>query len=108
MTIKEFTTLALSFPGTEDAPHFDRTAFKVTKKRIFASLHEPTKTANIKLTPQDQKAFCKFDKKSMYPIANKWGLQGWTTIDLTRAPADLIQEALRSAYEDVLKTPKKK
>jgi hypothetical protein len=29
MTVKEFKDLALTFPGTEEKPHFDRTAFKV-------------------------------------------------------------------------------
>ena len=108
MTTKEFTDLALSFPGTEDAPHFDRTAFKVVKKRIFATLHEPSQTANVKLSPPEQKTFCKFDKKVMYPIANKWGLQGWTTIELKTAPPELVREALETAYQDVFKKASKK
>jgi hypothetical protein len=35
MTIREFKELALSFPNTIEAPHFDRTAFKVIDKRIL-------------------------------------------------------------------------
>lgn len=108
MTAKEFIALALSFPGTEDAPHFDRTAFKVTNKRIFASLHEPTASANVKLSPADQKVFCKFDKKIIYPIDNKFGLQGWTTIELKSAPPELVREALETAYNEVFKKPASK
>jgi predicted DNA-binding protein (MmcQ/YjbR family) len=58
MTPQQFRELALSFPGTEENPHFDRAAFKVIKKRIFATMHEASKTVNMKLTVADQKAFC--------------------------------------------------
>jgi hypothetical protein len=40
MTTEEFIDLALSFRGTISMPHFDRIAFKVEGKRIFATLHE--------------------------------------------------------------------
>jgi hypothetical protein len=102
-----FKKIALSFQGAIEQPHFDRTAFKVVNKRIFATLHEKTKTVNIKFTPHDQSVFCKFDPQAVYPVPNKFGLQGWTTFDLMHVPEELIAEALRTAYEDVLK-PKKK
>jgi predicted DNA-binding protein (MmcQ/YjbR family) len=109
MTSAEFAALALSFPGTEENPHFDRRAFKVTGKRIFATLHEESKTANLKFSPADQNTFCSFDKKKIYPIANKWGLQGWTTFDIRKIPSELMLEALNTAYQDVMRsTPKKK
>ena len=38
MTAKEFKKLALSFEGTIEKPHFERTAFKVIDKRIFATI----------------------------------------------------------------------
>lgn len=109
MTVKEFKKLALSFPGTIEHPHFDRTAFKVEKKRIFVTLHEPTLTANFKFNEVDQSVFCGYDKKAVYPVPNKWGLQGWTTFELQKAPRELILDALDTAYKDVLKPkPKKK
>ncbi|MFN2458948.1 MAG: hypothetical protein ABR502_12175, partial [Chitinophagaceae bacterium] len=49
MTTEQFRTLALSFPGTIEAPHFDRRAFKGINKRIFATLHEETATGNVNL-----------------------------------------------------------
>jgi predicted DNA-binding protein (MmcQ/YjbR family) len=106
MTNKEFREMALSFPGTEENPHFDRAAFKVVKKRIFASLHEETRTANVKLSPADQQVLCAFDKDVVYPIPNKFGLQGWTTFDLEKIPSELMLDALNSAYQDVVKTRK--
>jgi predicted DNA-binding protein (MmcQ/YjbR family) len=106
MTAAEFRDMALSFPGTEENPHFDRAAFKVIKKRIFATLHEASLTANLKLSPQDQRVFCKFDKKIVHPIPNKWGLQGWTTFELKTIPNELILDALNTAYQDVVKKKK--
>ena len=47
MTAKEFKNLALSFEGTIEKPHFERTAFKVINKRIFATLLDENVSANI-------------------------------------------------------------
>lgn len=98
-----FRKLALSFPGTEENPHFDRAAFKVTGKRIFATLHEPGETANLKFSLPDQKTFCSFNKKAIYPVPNKWGQQGWTTFELKKVPEELMTDALETAYRDVMK-----
>jgi len=106
MTTHEFKSLALSFPGSEANPHFDRTAFKVTGKRIFATLHEESGTANLKLTPADQSTFSEFGKDAVYPVPNKWGLQGWTTFALKKIPQELMLDALDTAYKEVLKKKK--
>lgn len=109
MTAKEFRAIALSFEGTEEAPHFDRAAFKVIGKRIFATMHEKSLTANLKLSEVDQSVFCAYDKKIVYPVPNKWGLQGWTTFELKKIPREFMLDALDTAYQDVLKPkPKKK
>ena len=105
--IKTFKQIALSFNGTEAKPHFDRTAFRVVDKRIFATLHEKSKTANI-IFSTDQSIYCSFDENAVYPVANKWGLQGWTTFDLEKVPVELISDALLTAYNDVFKTKQKK
>lgn len=109
MTTREFRDLALSFPGTIENPHFDRAAFKVVNKRIFATLHEESETANLKFSETDQPVFCSFNKKAVYPVPNKWGLQGWTTFELKKVTPELMLDALDTAYKDVLKSkPKKK
>lgn len=43
VTIEQFKQMALGFPETEEAAHFENKAFKV-KKKIFATLM-PRKTA---------------------------------------------------------------
>ena len=101
MSNQEFATMALSFPDTEEDPHFDRRAFKVTGRRIFATLHEKTATANLKLSPVDQSVFCLYNK-SIYAIPNKWGVQGWTTFELKNVPKELMLDALDTAYKDAL------
>lgn len=108
MTAAEFRQLALSFPATEETPHFERIAFKIIGKRIYATLHEATAIANLKLPLSEQQAFCSFGKKAIYPVPNKWGLQGWTTFELKKLQADVMQEALRAAHEDVFKSAAKK
>ncbi|MBC7485345.1 MAG: MmcQ/YjbR family DNA-binding protein [Cytophagaceae bacterium] len=109
MTTQQFHELALSFPGTEDNPHFDRIAYTVTGKKIFASVHEESQSANLKLSVADQAVFSKFDKAMVYPVPNKFGLQGWTTFELKKAPIDLMKEALHSSYKEAIKViPKKK
>lgn len=108
VTPQQFRDLALSFPGTEENPHFDRAAFKVIKKRIFATMHEASKTVNMKLTVADQKAFCSLDEKSVYPVPNKWGLSGWTTFEIAKVETAVIQAGLEAAYEDAVREKKKK
>ncbi len=107
MTCEQFSELALSFPNTIALPHFDRTAFKVVGKRIFATLHEESKTANIKLTPADQSVYCLIDKEAIYPVNNKWGLQGWTTFKFAQVDIQLMLDASGTAYDEALKSKKK-
>lgn len=108
MTTEVFKEMALAFLGIEAAPHFDRTAFRVVKKRIFATLHEPSQSANIVLTPVEQAEFCGLDASGIYPVPNKWGQQGWTTFDLKKLPLEVVQAALEVAYQAVLNNNQKK
>src|SRR5688572_28249121 len=98
ISIGEFRAIALSFPGTVETPHFDKAAFKIIDKRIFATLHESSLIANLKLDPEEQKAFCLYKDASIYPVPNKWGAQGWTTFDLNTLPRYVLAEALETAY----------
>ena len=100
MTTEQFTEMALSFEGTITQPHFDRTAFKIIGKKIFATLHEKSATANLVLTPDIQKVFCKMSK-GIYPVANKWGEKGWTTFKLENVERGIILDGLSTAWEGV-------
>ncbi len=106
MNAEEFKDLALSFSGIISIPHFDRIAFKVEGKRIFASLHEKSESANVLLTVQEQLLFCEINK-GIYPVPNKWGTHGWTTFEIKKIERAVVLEALKSGYEEVLNGKKK-
>ena len=103
VTAEEFKSIALIFPGTLEAPHFDRIAFKVIKRKTFATLLEKNFSANILLSRKDQPLFCSYNTASVYPVDNKWGLQGWTTFNLQEVNRELISAALEAGYNNVLK-----
>ena len=72
VSIEMVKQLALSFPETDEHPHFHRTAFRV-KKKIFATLLEKDHTLNLMLTPVDQSTFCAYDNTVIYPVPGGWG-----------------------------------
>jgi len=55
------------------------------------------------LSITDQEIYCLFDKSAVYPVPNKWGLQGWTTFELPKLPEELISDALLTAYKNAIK-----
>lgn len=105
MTKEDFFDLALSFPGTETHPHFERMGFKIINKRMFATYLDKDHSANIFLTPEEQRVFCQMSK-SIFPVPNKWGEKGATTFLLDKVSGEIVLEALLSAYNAVIK-PKK-
>ena len=100
--------MALSFSGAEQTPHFERKGFRVTGKRMFATYLTENNTANIFLTPAEQKIFCKMHSSGIYPVPNKWGEKGATTFELSKLPKEIIMEALLSAYTEVISQAGKK
>lgn len=92
-----FRTLALALPEATEQPHFEKPSFRVGKK-IFATLDVAQSQACLKLSVAEQDVFCTYDRSIIYPVPNKWGLQGWTIIELKRAPKDFLQDALTTAY----------
>ena len=88
--------LALGLPGTTEAPHFDRAAFKVA--RIYVTLAGDGLTANLKLTPDEQALKCAVAAEVFAPLDNAWGRQGWTTINLATATEDDLRAVLDMAW----------
>ena len=105
--MKAFRDMALSFPHTEQVPHFERVGFKIIGKRMFTTYLEKNNTANIFLTPAEQKLFCKIDKTNIYPVPNKWGEKGATTFELNSVSREILMEALLSAYNEIIKPNRK-
>ena len=107
ITELQFIEIALTFPNTERIKHFDRIGFKVRRKRMFCTYLDKDNTTNLFFTPAQQKQYCKKDPDNFYPVANKWGEHGATTVELDTVSKDLLIEALAVAYNEVIK-PKEK
>lgn len=104
VSLEAIRKIALSFPETNEHPHFERTAFRV-KKKIFATIAAQKMTATLKFSPEDQSVFCAFDKEIIYPVPGAWGRKGWTIINLKKIKKSMLTDALTTAYCTVA-TPK--
>lgn len=98
--IAVFTKMAMDFPGTEEKPHFEKSSFRV-KNKIFATLDVPGMKACLKLSAIDQSVFSAIDSSIIYPVANKWGKQGWTIIELQNVRKNILKEALAKAHAGI-------
>jgi hypothetical protein len=97
ITAARFRSLALSFAGAYDAPHFDRTAFR-TKRRIFATLAADGATANLMFDPEQQEVICGALPGAFSPVPGGWGRMGATTVDLRVVSEQDLAGALTEAH----------
>jgi len=95
-TARDFRRIALSLEGTTEAPHFERTAFKV--HRIYATLALDGRTANLMLTPDEQALKCEVAPDAFSPIPNAWGARGATTAKLAKLTVAELRQALETAW----------
>jgi len=106
ITLATLKKLAHSVGDVVEAPHFERTAFcaatgKLRKgepvRRIFATYDKKNHRACLKLTPEDQDLFSLHDPTTIYPVPNKWGLQGWTNVELKKVRKSVLHDALKAS-----------
>jgi len=100
VSIENFRSLVLSFEEAVEQPHFENTSFRVTKK-IFATFDIKNRRVVVKLSAVDQSVFCLFDKSIIYTVPGKWGLQGWTMIELNKVGKNMLKDALVTSYCNV-------
>jgi len=103
-TAADLRRLALALPGTTEAPHFDRTAFRAA--RIFVTLAADGKSANLMLTPDEQEFKCLLAPAAFAPVANAWGRKGATTVTLAAVDVAELKAALQLAYARAVPKPK--
>jgi hypothetical protein len=101
----QFRKIALSLQGTTQAPHFDRTAFKV--KRTYATLAPDGRSANFRFTPDEQELKCLVAADAFSAIPNAWGRQGWTSCNLAKLTVEELRAALEMAWRHAVPTPKR-
>jgi hypothetical protein len=95
-TATDLQRIALSLAGTTEAPHFDRIAFKVA--RIYATLASDRRSANLKLSPEEQEFKCMLAPDAFSPVPNAWGKQGWTTVTLAKIKMAELKDVLETAW----------
>jgi hypothetical protein len=96
--------IALSLEGTTEAPHFDRTAFKVA--RIYATLAADGRSLNLGLKPDEQEFKCMAAPDVFTAVPGGWGRQGWTTVALAKIGIPELKQSLEMAWQHAL--PKKR
>ena len=96
-TAKDFRRVALSLESTTEAPHFDRTAFKV--KRIYATLAGDEKTANLMFAPDEQALKCELAPGAFSVIPKAWGARGATTVKLSKVSVAELRDALTITWK---------
>jgi predicted DNA-binding protein (MmcQ/YjbR family) len=101
VSITTFRKTANSFDQVSEEPHFHKTSFRV-KGKIFATLDTVTKQATLKLSAADQSVYCLMRPSFANVATGAWGKQGWTLINLTKAPKQIVTEALQKAYAQVI------
>jgi hypothetical protein len=91
--------IALSQPEAEEFDHFGRPAFRIRRKRVFATLWPTENRMMVKLSMIDQSVFNAFDPTIFYPVPNKWGLKGATFVELSKVRLDMLEDAIHTAWE---------
>ena len=101
MTPKAFRTLALSLPEALEAPHFERTSFRVGKK-IFATMTANGTEAMVRVAPKERLQALLETHPGVF-----FGHGGWTErlgalgVRLAKADAELLGELLIGSWRSV-------
>ncbi|HJP63024.1 MAG TPA: MmcQ/YjbR family DNA-binding protein [Mucilaginibacter sp.] len=106
VNIDQARQIALSQTDAEEFDHFGRPAYRIKKKRVFATLWPAENRMMVKLTPIDQSVFHSFDPAIFYPVPNKWGLGGATLVELSKVKQDMLEDAIHTAWETANKPTK--
>lgn len=105
-TGEDLRRIALSLPGTLEAPHMDRTAFKVA--RIYATLLPDGSSANLLLSLEEQEFRASRSPAAYAPVAGGWGRMGYTTLTLDALTEDELREVLTIAWHMAQPRPRKR
>jgi len=98
MKISDFRRIALSLPGAEEGSHMGAADFRVGG-RIFATLASQKQGyGNLRLTPDQQADFVAEQPDVFRPIPGGWGRMGMTHIRLAKVSEDVLEGALRAAW----------
>ena len=96
MTEDDVRRIALALPGTTEAPHHERTSFRVGGK-IFATMPPDGASVNVLLDEEEARAAA--EESPGWVELLWWGrrLSG-VRVDLAHADVDMLGELLQDAY----------
>ena len=87
---------ALILPLAAERPHFDWASFRVDapKGKIFCTLPPHHEFSNVFLTPEEQQMLCAAEPDIFFPVPNKWGEKGATSLRLAACDLATLRSAL--------------
>ena len=94
--IAEVRRLALALPEATEAPHFERTSFRVRDK-IFATVDPDGSGMNIFVADEQREIMTSVDPQAYE--TRMWGKSGYLHVHLAKAKARDVDTLLRSAWE---------
>ncbi len=96
ITPAKLRAAALALPRAFERPHFDWASFRVDapKGRIFCTLPPHHEFSNVFLTPEEQRMLCEAEPAIFFPVPNKWGEKGATSIRLKACDGVTLKSAL--------------
>ena len=98
MTAADFRKVALSLPDTAEGSHFGHADFRVGGK-IFATLGMQDGYGVLLLTPEQQAGMVEEAPHIFSPVPGGWGRQGSTRVFLEEVTPDILEGALRTAWQ---------
>jgi hypothetical protein len=104
-TAAEFRRIALGLPGAAEGAHHGHADFRVGGK-IFATLgYEQAGYGVLLLSPEQQAGMVADAPEVFSPVPGGWGRQGSTRVRLDNAAPEILEAALRLAWQR--KAPRK-
>ena len=107
LTTKRACDLARTMPDVSEYDHFGGDAFKAAGGTTFVTVWHAKKTANLKLTVDQQRHYVGLDGEGFVEIDNAWGRQGWTTANLEFVDEATFRAALEAAWTNSKSKPKR-
>jgi hypothetical protein len=98
VTADQFRQIALSMNGAVEGSHMAHPDFRANG-RIFATIYPDNQRGMVQLTPDQQQEFMRDHPGVFEPASGAWGRGGSTTVQLARADAETLGEAMTLAWQ---------
>jgi hypothetical protein len=100
LDFEQIRKLALALPDISEAPHFDKSSFRYKRKILFTFDHQQNR-ACFKLPLELQAVYTKASPGAIYPVPNKWGMQGWTLVEIRKVSKTLFREMMKRSFDQL-------